>query len=66
LQATVSPSHTVKAKDIQWLQEVGVKRACYVAITGPQEGFDLHVPQGYDGIFLKEKYHVQVVLPKLT
>ena len=32
LQATVSPSHTVKAKGLQWLQEVGVKRACYVAI----------------------------------
>ncbi|KAI9461474.1 hypothetical protein HD554DRAFT_1512167 [Boletus coccyginus] len=64
LQATVSPGHTVKAKDLQQLQEVGVQSAHYVAITPPQEVFDLHVPKNYDGVFLKEKYHL--VLPKLT
>ncbi|KAI9464383.1 hypothetical protein HD554DRAFT_1269970 [Boletus coccyginus] len=64
LQATVSPGHTVKAKGLQQLQEVGVQSACYVTITPPQEVFDLSVPKNYDGVFLKEKYHL--VLPKLT
>ncbi|KAI9461460.1 hypothetical protein HD554DRAFT_2316550 [Boletus coccyginus] len=64
LQATVSPGHTVKAKDLWQLQEVGVQSAHYVAITPPQEVFDLPVPENYDGVFLKEKYHL--VLPKLT
>ncbi|KAI9568403.1 hypothetical protein HD554DRAFT_2099941 [Boletus coccyginus] len=64
LQATISSGHTVKAKGLQQLQEVGVQSACYVAITPPQEVFDLPVPKDYDGVFLKEKYHL--VLPKLT
>ncbi|KAI9573908.1 hypothetical protein HD554DRAFT_2166732 [Boletus coccyginus] len=63
LQATVSSCHTVKVKGLQWLQEVGVESAHYVAITGQQEVFDLPVPMDYD-VFLKEKYHL--VLSKLT
>ncbi|KAI9462947.1 hypothetical protein HD554DRAFT_2316226 [Boletus coccyginus] len=64
LQATVSPVHTMKAKGLQRLQEVGVESVCYVAVTGPGAGFDLPVPKNYDGVFVKEKYHL--VLPKLT
>jgi len=63
LQFTVSNHHSMKKKGLKWLQDLGVKSVCYVAVTGPQEDFDLPVPNEYSE-FLKGKY--RLVLEYLT
>ena len=53
----------MKDKGLKRLQDLGVKSVRYVAVTMPQKGFDLPVPNKYSE-FLKEKYHL--VLESLT
>jgi len=65
LQLTVSKHHSMKKKGLKRLKSLGVKSVRYVAVTGPQNEFDLPVPNEYsDSEFLKEKYHL--VLNSLT
>jgi len=59
LQFTVSQKHSMKEKGLDRLKKLGVKKICYVAVTGPQNVFDLPVPLKYsDSEFLQEKYHL--------
>ena len=45
--------------ELDRLKELGVESVCYVAITGPQDVFDLPVPLEYSNSeFLKEKYRL--------
>ena len=63
LQLTVSNSHSMNIKGLKRLRDLGVKSVCYVAVSGPQEDFDLPVPHEYSN-FLSEKY--LLVLESLT
>jgi len=63
-QLTVSKRHSMK-KGLKRLKDLGVESVRYVAVTGPQNDFDLPVPNEYsDSEFLKDKYHL--VLNSLT
>jgi hypothetical protein len=44
LQATVSPTHSVKVMGLLWLQGLGVKSFRYIAVTPPDTQLDLPFP----------------------
>ena len=59
LQLAVSKHHSMKIKGLKWLNDLGVESIRYIAVTGPQQDFDLTVPNEYSNpVFLEGMYHL--------